>query len=254
MAKQNSLITFTGKLGNLIGYCRNGKYFLRSMPAIVRQTIATRKAAQRFGAASRKGALVRSALTPELDVRCDTSYVNRLTRALIPATGNRKRVIEGFRFNQDTGIDRFFTVAPVFSDDCVLQIPGQTLPRLKGITALEVKVIASCIDFITQQVVDTQAVTVILDLQEPFTGATLPVEVSGSGTLIVALQVRCIQGGAPSSDRRYQAADIIAVFEPQIQPVVHQPAYPQGAMSMQRKKAVSDAVSAYIPVPVTLRE
>jgi hypothetical protein len=30
MAKQMSVIPFTGKLGQLIGYKRNGKYFLRS--------------------------------------------------------------------------------------------------------------------------------------------------------------------------------------------------------------------------------
>jgi hypothetical protein len=32
MAKQNSLIPFTGTLGNLIGYQRNGEFFLRSKP------------------------------------------------------------------------------------------------------------------------------------------------------------------------------------------------------------------------------
>jgi hypothetical protein len=42
MATQTSLLTFTGKLGNVIGYRRNGRYFLRSMPQTVRQTTATR--------------------------------------------------------------------------------------------------------------------------------------------------------------------------------------------------------------------
>ncbi len=85
MAKQISLITFTGKLGNLIGYERGGKYFLRSMPEIVRQTTATRRAAQRFGIASRKAALIRSAFYDELDIHCDSSHVNRLNRILIGA-------------------------------------------------------------------------------------------------------------------------------------------------------------------------
>jgi hypothetical protein len=60
MAKQLSFITFTGKLGNLIGYERGGKYFLCSMPETVRQTAATRRAAQRFGLASSKAALTKS--------------------------------------------------------------------------------------------------------------------------------------------------------------------------------------------------
>ena len=42
MATQTSLLTFTGRPGNIIGYCRNGRYFLRSMPQTVRQTTATR--------------------------------------------------------------------------------------------------------------------------------------------------------------------------------------------------------------------
>jgi hypothetical protein len=254
MAKQHSFITFTGKLGHLIGYCRNGKYFLRSMPEIVRQTAATRKAARRFGAASKKGALIRTALVTELDIRCDSGYINRLTRTLIPAAGNRKKLSEGFRFNQDTGIDQFFAVAPVFSANRILEIPGQTLPRMKGITTLEVKVIGSRIDLITHTVVDTQAVTILLDLREPFTGVAIPMDVPGTGTLIVTLQVRCIQDSCPSSDKRYQAADIIAVLDPETQPVIHQPAYVRRTMFRPQREAVSRAVYAYMPVPVILRE
>ncbi len=253
MAKQNSLIPFTGKLGNLIGYCRNGKYFLRSMPDIVRQTTATRRSALRFGAASKRGALIRNAVCAELDVCCDNGYINRLTRALIPTAGNRKGSVEGFRFNLHTGIDRFFTVTPVVSANGILEIPGQTLPRLKGIDTVEIKVIASCIDFTNQQVIDTQVITATFDPQQPFTGMTLPMDVPGTGTLVVTLQVRCLEGGRPSGDRRYQAADIIAVIEPQIQPVVHQPAYSRRELR-QAKKTVYNATYGYVPVRVILRE
>ncbi|QEH42433.1 hypothetical protein [Chitinophaga sp. XS-30] len=61
MAKQTSFFTFTGKAGNMIGYYRDGKHYFRGMPETVRQTTATRRAAQRFGAASSKGRLIRSA-------------------------------------------------------------------------------------------------------------------------------------------------------------------------------------------------
>ncbi|MGF6844776.1 hypothetical protein QFZ51_000011 [Chitinophaga sp. W3I9] len=40
MGKQVGIISFTGKLGNLIGYRRNGQYFVRTMPETVRQTAA----------------------------------------------------------------------------------------------------------------------------------------------------------------------------------------------------------------------
>lgn len=54
MGKQVSIIKFTGHVGNLIGYRRNGEYFSRSAPEKVRRTAATRRAARAFGVASRK--------------------------------------------------------------------------------------------------------------------------------------------------------------------------------------------------------
>src|SRR5262245_40815079 len=115
MAKQTSILTFTGKLGNLVGYRRNGKHCLRSMPVNVRQTAATRHAAQRFGMASKKGALIRNAFTSILDVRCDSSHINRLTSTLIPSAGKDTTSLTGFRFNRQTGTDSFFALAPRLS-------------------------------------------------------------------------------------------------------------------------------------------
>ncbi|ASZ14210.1 hypothetical protein KTO58_02930 [Chitinophaga pendula] len=85
MAKQRGPITFSGNLYDVIGYRRNGKFFARSRPTAVRQTRATRKAAQSFGAASRKGRLIRHTLLPLLDLPYDGSLVNRLNKALITA-------------------------------------------------------------------------------------------------------------------------------------------------------------------------
>lgn len=266
MARQNSLITFTGKLGDLIGYYRNGRYFLRRMPELVRQTTATHKSALRFGIASRKGALIRSAICSELDVCCDSGYVNRLTSVLIPrrGKGSSNGTIESFRFNQQTGIDQFFAVTPLFPADGQLHIPAQTLPRLKGIDTVEIKVISSCIDFTTQQVVDTKVITAVFDPGQPFTGITLftpsPEQLPTNGTLVVTLQVRCIKDGRPSGDRKRQAADIIAVIAPQVEPqiqpqncpIMYQPAYRHHEMR-QAKIRASNAY-AYVPVEVNLRE
>jgi hypothetical protein len=134
MATQMSVIPFTGKLGNLIGYKRNGKYFLRSMPECVRQTAATRRASRRFGIASRKGAFIRNAFYSHLDIHCDGGHINRLNRVLI-AAGDNHAAITGFRFNQHTGVDRFFAVAPRLLRNGILNIPAQTIARYKGITA-----------------------------------------------------------------------------------------------------------------------
>ena len=83
MAKQTGPFFFTGKLDTVIGYERNGVHFLRSMPARVKQTTATRQAARNFGIASRKGRLIRKAFAPHLDLRCDGAFVNRLNKVLI---------------------------------------------------------------------------------------------------------------------------------------------------------------------------
>ncbi|MCW3464417.1 hypothetical protein [Chitinophaga nivalis] len=129
MAKQVSIITFTGRLGNLIGYSRNGQHFLRSMPAIVRQTAATRRAAQRFGMASKKAALIRSAFSGKLNVCGDSGHINRLTSALIPSAGKDISSITGFRFNRHMGTDSLLTSAPKLSRSGILHIPPQVIPN-----------------------------------------------------------------------------------------------------------------------------
>jgi hypothetical protein len=230
MALQNSLITFTGKLGNVIGYERNGKYFLRSMPEIVRQTTATRRAAKRFGMASRKGALIRNAFYDDLDIRCDSSHINRLNRMLITAAGNHA-AITGFRFNQHAGTDHFFSVTPRLFRNGILHIPPQTLARHKGINTLEVKVIATRIDLGTRRITGTETAIMMIDPHQHFAGADVSLDVAGTGTLIITLQVRGMLENAPSCNRQYLAADIIAVLEPQAVRSFTKPTYPQKEIS-----------------------
>ncbi|HVI44854.1 MAG TPA: hypothetical protein VM802_08285 [Chitinophaga sp.] len=228
MAKQLSIITFTGRLGNLIGYRRNGTHCLRSMPAIVRQTAATRKAAQRFGMASKRGALIRNAFSGKLDVTCDGGHINRLTSALIPSAGNDTSSITNFRFNRYTGTDSLLPLTPRLSRNGVLHIPPQTLPAHKGISMLEIKVVASRIHFATGQVVATESAVLFAKTGEPFKGAACDVDIPGTGTLIVVLQVRGLQDHIPSGNRKYFAADIIAVQPPQpLHPTPHKRIYPK---------------------------
>ncbi|QEH41142.1 hypothetical protein [Chitinophaga sp. XS-30] len=238
MGRQTSLLTFTGRVGNLIGYNRNGKHFMRCMPETVRQTSATRQAAQRFGAASRKGRLIRSAFAQELDIRSDGSRVNRLNKAIIKGGCNNPGAIAGFQFNRYTGIDKFFRVAPVLSTDGILHIPAQALAQIKGFTALEVKVIAACISFAERKVVHTETAILVLDTREPFAGAALSVDAPGKGTLVVTLQVRAMKDGHPSGNRKYVAADIVAVQEPVTQQLFHKPECPREIAIRQRLDAL----------------
>jgi hypothetical protein len=226
MAKQMSIIPFTGKLGPLIGYKRTGQYFLRSMPENVRQTAATRRASRRFGIASRKGAFIRHAFYPHLDIRCDGGHINRLNKLLI-AAGDDHAALTRFRFNQYAGIDRFFTVAPRLLPNGILHIPAQTIVGTKGIVALEVKAIATRIDFTARRVVGSETVTLMLDPDTTFKETNVSLDVPGEGSLVVVFQVRAIYKDGPSGNRQHMAADIIAVEAPQATQYASKRTYPK---------------------------
>lgn len=213
MARQRTPVPLTGKWANKIGYERDGQFFLRSAPEKVNQTPATIRAAKRFGRYCRKARVIRHAFYPDLDVRCDTSHVNRLNKVLINAAGNHA-AIKGFRFNEQTGIDRFFTLKPELTRNGILHIPAQDI-SYAHFTALEVKAIAVRIDFNTGQVTGTDTVTAIFDGQQPFSGINIPLYIPGEGTLVLTLQVRGMFNDGPSCNKHYLAADIVAVISSQ---------------------------------------
>ncbi|HVI47841.1 MAG TPA: hypothetical protein VM802_23430 [Chitinophaga sp.] len=255
MAKQISIITFTGRLGNLIGYRRRNEYFLRSMPVNVRQTVATRRAAQRFGMASKKAALIRHAFSGQLDVRCDTSHINRLTSALIPSAGHDISGLTGFRFNRYTGTEKFLTSAPGISRNGILYIPPQTLHACKGISLLEIKVIATRINFTTHQVTGTESTVLTVKTGDNFEGAACDVDIPGTGTLVVTLQIRGIPDNIPSCNKMYLAADIIAVLpsQPPSQ-VLHRPIRRQRARLKPASGKVLTPASPLLLLPIIQRE
>ncbi|MEZ2445598.1 hypothetical protein AB6805_27975 [Chitinophaga sp. RCC_12] len=214
MAKQTGLLQFTGKLGNVIGYRRNGTYFLRSMPDVVQQTTATRRASRDFGIASRKGKLIRQAIVPHLEINPYGTLVNRLNKALITATKDRLTELKGFRFNPHTGVDQFFSHQPVITSGGMLHIPAQQLWPPAKATHLEIRVVAVRINFAQRQVTGCIDSAIIIDLSRPFNGAELAATVPGKGTLLVTLQVKAYEHGAAIENRRSKAADIIAVMTP----------------------------------------
>ncbi|HVI47957.1 MAG TPA: hypothetical protein VM802_24025 [Chitinophaga sp.] len=254
MAKQTSILTFTGKLGNLIGYRRNSEYFVRSMPANVRQTTATRRAAQRFGMASKNGALIRNAFTGKLDVHYDSGHINRLTSALIPSAGRDTNSLTSFRFNRQTGTDKFLVSAPRLSRNGILHIPPQTLPVYKGISALEIKVIAARIHFATHQVTGTESAAFTVKTGEPFEGAACDVDIPGKGTLVVILQIRALLDDVPSRNAKYLAADIIAVQPPQTQQPLHKPTRQQHPGLRPAPERIAAAAPVFYLPPIIQRE
>ncbi len=218
MAKITSAVTFTGKVGGLIGYKRNGKYFLRSVPGKVRQSKATKRAAKRFGAASRKGALIRSALATELDILCDGAHVNQLNKTILHAGRDNHAGLTGFRFNKHKRVRDFFSTELEFTPDGILHIPAQQICAKEGAVRMEVKLIGTRIDFTTGKVTGSDASAMYIDLEgafTPFTGADMSIEVPGKGTLLVTVRVRLFFESGLSLGRRNNAADIIAVLEEQ---------------------------------------
>lgn len=210
MARQTGKFPFIGRVGNMIGYKRNGVYYMRSVPEKVTQTKATKKAANNFGKASNKGGLIRNALKPHLDVICDKSHVYRLNSKLIKSSDLRN--LPGFRFNNKTGIDQYFHMKPVLTENNILQIPKQQIPDIFKHTLLDIKLIATKIDLGAKRIIDTVSHAVRINSDKPFSGLQFEVNIPGNGTLIMALQVRGLfEDGAPSHDKRWAVADIIAV-------------------------------------------
>jgi len=226
MALQVGIHKFTGRLDNVIGYGRNGKYFLRSMPDKVRQTAATKHAARYFGIASRKGKLIRDAFRPHINIRHDGTVVNRLNKLFIQAGRSNFPDLQGFHFNRHTGLEKLFTIPPIFTVNSTLHIPAQELEPQGANTHLEVRLIAVRIDFRTQRVISSESSSAIIDLDEniPFNGLALRVPTEGEGILMVTLQCRackainCILYA--SNDRRYIAADVIHLAVPIEQVVI----------------------------------
>ena len=219
MALQTGVFKFTGRLQNVIGYRRNGKYFFRSMPDKVRQTAATKRAARLFGIASRKGKLIRTAFRSPLDMRYDGTLVNRLNKLFIQAGRDGFPNLQGFHFNRHTGLEKLFVLPPVFTVNGTLHIPAQELLPQGNTTHVELRLIATRISFAENRVISTETATAIIALNdERFNGMALNVPVDGEGTLIVALQYRACRecNGIlyPSGDRRYMAADVISITVP----------------------------------------
>ncbi|SFO99171.1 hypothetical protein SAMN05428949_7091 [Chitinophaga sp. YR627] len=251
MARQTAIILFTGKLGNNIGYERNGKHFLRSAPKAIRQTQATRRASRRFGACSTKGRLIRHAFYPELDVRCDSSHVNRLNKLLIQAAGDHT-AIKDFRFNRTTGIDRFLPVSPEMNRNEVLHIPAQQITQREQFTALELKVIAVRIDFNNLQVTGTDTIAMMIDAGQPFNGTDIPLYVAGEGTLLLTIQIRGFHKDSPSANKQFLAADIITVIPPYVTKPTRWHTHPQRIIKQQPGPLIS--LSIPIRQMITQRE
>lgn len=197
MAQQCSMLTFTGRLGDLSGFRRNNKYYFRKRPEGIHHTANMKRSAQRFGRASRMGALIRKAFS----INGDGGYINRFTKALIPSGGMDVDKLVGLQFNKARRTYSHFSQSPQLRGNGVLHIPAQTFP--KGIKSLQIELIAIRVDMQTREVSGRATSSICIDTSQAFEGADLAVSVPGTGTLLIALSVN-------------NSAEVIAVKETQV--------------------------------------
>ena len=77
-----SINYLSGKIGNIVFYKRSGKYLARSIPASVKQSVATQQRSTNFGIAARAGAVLRVLLEPALPFPKDKNMQRRLQGAI----------------------------------------------------------------------------------------------------------------------------------------------------------------------------
>lgn len=236
MASQDGIITFEGKLDNVIGYRRKGKRCFRRLPKHVRRSIATILSGTDFGTASKAAKQIRRALLPALDIRTDHTLTNRLNKEMLKVlyAGSRERgsrsiqskaleLLSGFQFNNATGIGSlmpFFTPRVIQEENKLrIAIPAMAPNAIRhaaNTTHIEIKAIAAGVSF-TGGEQETVSDKVLFRINEPqaATELILPFK-AGETETIVVLQVRAFreENGVlyASGNKKYFAADIIAVI------------------------------------------
>ena len=90
---------FTGRIGNLIYYNRDGKKYVRTIPDSVRQTKATKKKATEFGRSSTIGASIRRGLSPVIPNSRDQKMQTRLVSVVFQWLNQLEKVksVSGFQ-------------------------------------------------------------------------------------------------------------------------------------------------------------
>ncbi|SIN67173.1 hypothetical protein [Chitinophaga niabensis] len=235
MSKNTGLLRMTGKIGEYVGYYRNGKQYFRTMPKQVRRSKATQLSAIDFGTASKAGKLIRQGLRAELNIRHDDGMINRLNADMLRVlyAGSKQRgsrrfqrnklsMLTGMRFNERTELSHLLSFSPkVVQDRNSLRI---TIPALgannirhaRNTTHIEIKVIALGVNFNEGACQEAASDKVLIDFSKPAAAAELVLPFNaGDEETIVVLQVRAFseEGGKlyALGNRKYFAADIIDI-------------------------------------------
>ena len=178
----------TGKINNIVFYQRSGTYIARALPAMVKQSAATRVRSKNFGIAASAGRVLRSGLQRVLPFPKNKTIQSRFSGAIArwlalndvhsmpPQTD--LPFISGFSFNEATGIaERWklpLTVTKV--DDQLLQLqipaftPAQVITAPAHTKAIECRIAAASCNL--QSPANLGSFSTILSI--PYTGVPIP--------------------------------------------------------------------------------
>jgi hypothetical protein len=239
MATQNTILPFSGKLGNQIGYQRKKQYFLRAVPVNVKQTTATKRAARDFGTASKCSRVIRHALRENLLHCYDSSLTNRLNKAFgqivradvhhlagerIPLVTNMD-ALSGFQMNNATTVHQLLDVTPVIEKEVhqgiSISLPAITCRNTKavrGITHYTIRAIALSVNFSRETARQIASETILLKHGEKHPPVTLTLHSDEKEVGFILLEVQSFykMNGQlyPSQNKKGHALDIIAILPP----------------------------------------
>jgi hypothetical protein len=242
MAKQNSIIRLSGRLGNQVYYYRKDKknrkqYLVRRAPETVKQSTATKRAATDFGIASKSSALIRNALHEYTQHCYDNTLhyrLNSIMGKILRADGRRlltaanMQSLKNFQFNKVSSIDQLLKVTPVIEkndqDDLTISFPGAFCHNnhaLRNTTHLSIKAIGLSVNFTKHTTQQALSEAVIIKIAETHSPVTLQLNKNSRNITLILLEVQSfyeVNGHLlPSQNKTAYALDVIAIMPPQEQ-------------------------------------
>jgi hypothetical protein len=229
---------FIGRIGNLIYYELNGGYYIRSVPAQVKQHPASKPASSNLTIASRAGKRLRLLLAPVLPVKMTKTLQNRFSGSImrwlnqpqlhpLPA-GAELPCLQNFLFNEATSIKERLKIdmqltrsgskllqlhLPAFIPTERISAPAYTKLVDCTITA------AACMLQTDEAMTSCTFKTAIPYNAVPIPAQTinLPVEMAAGGWVVVAIALTYITGKkgaeAPCTNPAFMPSEIIAAMQ-----------------------------------------